>query len=76
MGTRLWQAIGATFHAFGLVANLFILAIFYFLIFGPFALVVRLLGRDFLGLRRGERETFWTTRRAEEPSLERAKRQA
>ena len=76
MGTRLWQAICATFHAFGLVVNLFILAIFYFLIFGPFALVVRLLGRDFLGLRRAERETFWTTRRAEEPSLERAKRQA
>ena len=76
MGTRLWQGIRAVFHAIGLAVNVLVLAIFYFLIFGPFALVVRLFGRDLLGLRRADRQTFWAKRRAETPSLDRARHQA
>ena len=76
MASRLWQGICAVSHGVGLAVNFIILAIFYFLIFGPFALVARLLGRDFLGLRHGDRESFWAEREAEKPSLERARRQS
>jgi hypothetical protein len=76
VGKALWHGIKRFFHALGLVQNFLILAIFYFLLFGPFALIARLSGRDFLGIRRSDRASFWRTRPAEDLSLARARRQS
>ena len=73
---KLWEGICAVGHAIGLVVNFIILAIFYFAIFGPFALIARLFSRDPLGLRGADRESFWTPREPEDTSLERARRQS
>ncbi|MBL7223042.1 MAG: hypothetical protein ISS72_04240 [Candidatus Brocadiae bacterium] len=73
---KLWQGIRAIGHGIGLVANFVVLAVFYFLIFGPFALVIRLFRRDMLGLGGAERQSFWVPREPDEPSLERARRQS
>jgi len=76
VGKRLWNGIKKVFHALGLAQNFILLAVFYFVLFGPFALVGRLTGRDFLGIRDPERKSFWKKRRAVEPTLERARRQS
>ena len=76
VGKRLWSGVKRAFHALGLAQNFIFLAIFYFLLFGPMALVARLTGRDFLGLRHPDRESFWQKRPPEDLSLERAKRQS
>jgi len=73
---KLWAKIKQFFHKLGLVQNFIILAIFYFALFGPLAILVRLAGRDFLGLRPRGRESFWHKRRQVEVSLERARRQS
>jgi hypothetical protein len=73
---KLWSGIKRFFHGLGLVQNFILLSIFYFLLFGPLALIVRLTGRDLLGLRARGRESFWVKRRKVEPSLERARRQS
>jgi len=73
---KLWQGICGLFHAVGLVANFVLLTLFYFLIFGPFALVARAMRRDLLGLGGRERDSFWTKRPPEQASLERARRQS
>ena len=76
MGKALWHGIRRFFHALGLVQNFLLLAIFYFLLFGPFALIARLTGRDFLGIRPSDQPSFWRPRPAEAPSLARARRQS
>jgi len=77
MGTTLWQGLKKVFHALGVVQNFVLLAVFYFLLFGPMALLIRLFRRDLLGLRRRrECETFWQPRPPEQTSLERARRQS
>ncbi|MFW6161246.1 MAG: SxtJ family membrane protein [Planctomycetota bacterium] len=73
---KLWQGVLGVGHAIGLVVNFLILGVFYFLIFGPFALLARLFARDPLDLARDGRESFWSPREPEEPSLERARRQS
>ena len=73
---KVWQGIRAVFHALGLAVNVIVLAVFYFLIFGPFALLARLFSRDPLALRAAGRQSFWVSRELDEPSLERARRQS
>ena len=73
---KLWQGICAVGNAVGLVVNLVILAVFYFLIFGPFALLARLFSRDPLDLRGANRESYWCPREPEDTSLDRARRQS
>jgi len=73
---KLWQGIRAVGHGIGLAVNAAILAVFYFFIFGPFALVARLFARDPLTLRDDGRESFWQAREPKEPSLERARHQS
>jgi len=73
---KLWQGVCAIGHGIGLAVNAVILAVFYFLIFGPFALLARLFSRDPLTLRDATRASFWQPRETEEPSLERARRQS
>ncbi len=72
----LWRGIKRLFHGLGLVQNVLLLAVFYFLLFGPMALIVRLVKRDMLDIRGSDRPSFWTRRPPEEPSLERARRQS
>jgi len=76
VGKTIWHGIKRFFHGLGLVQNFVLLAIFYFLLFGPFALIIRLTGCDLLGLRHGDRESFWRPRPQIEPSLERARHQS
>ena len=76
MRHKLWTCLKQFFHKLGLVQNFIILAVFYFLLFGPFAIVSRLFKRDLLGLRTRGRESFRHKRRQTDPSLERARRQS
>jgi len=76
LARHLWRAVRKGFHALGLAQTFVLLALFYFLLFGPFALIARLSGRDFLGLRRAEGASFWRKRPPEQPTLERARRQS
>ncbi len=73
---KLWYGICTVGHGIGLVVNAVILALFYFLVFGPFALFARLFSGDALALRCGDRPSFWCARRPDEASLERARRQS
>ena len=76
MWQKLWAKIKRFFHKVGLVQNFVLLAVFYFVLFGPLAILVRLAGRDLLHLKPGSRESFWHKRRQIEPTLERARRQS
>jgi Na+-driven multidrug efflux pump len=76
VGKSIWQAIKTAFHGLGLVTNFLLLAVFYFLPIGVYAIIARLLGRDFLDIRRHDQASFWKKRPAEQPTLERARRQS
>ena len=76
MGKKLWRGVKRVFHALGLVQNLVLLGVFFFVLFGPMALLIRLFRRDMLALRGGDRKSFWLPRPPEDTSLERAKRQS
>jgi len=73
---KLWASIKRFFHKVGLVQNFVLLAVFYFVLFGPLAILVRLTGRDLLNLKEKGTESLWHKRRQVEPSLERARRQS
>jgi hypothetical protein len=76
VGKKLWRGIQQTFHAIGLAETFVLLALFYFLILGPVALIARVARRDFLGLKGRGRDSFWRKRPPEQISLERARRQS
>lgn len=76
MGKTIWHGIKRFFHGLGLVQNFLLLAVFYFVLFGPMALVARLAMRDLLDIHHPDRESFWKPRPAEEPSLKRARHQS
>ena len=76
MAKKLWLGIKKVFHTLGLVTNFILLALFYFVPVGIYALFARLARRDFLDVRSGDRQSFWKPRRLEEPTLERARRQS
>lgn len=59
----------------GLAVSFIVLAVFYFLLLTPLALIFRLMGRDVLGLRfKSEATTYWE-KRTGSPPLERYFRQ-
>jgi hypothetical protein len=70
-----WGALGRAVRWAGDLNVRALLSLFYVLIFGPFALVVR-VGRDPLGIERGARKG-WRPRHDQEPlTLDRATRQS
>jgi len=76
VGKKLWSGIKKVFHTLGLITNFILLAAFYFVPIGVYALFARLARRDFLDIRDGSRPSFWKPRRPDEPTLERARRQS
>ena len=62
---RGWRALA---HALGWVNTRVLLAVVYFLVFAPIALVLRIAGKDPLERRRDPgRATYWRTREPAEP---------
>ena len=57
---HLWQRLGLLLHT---ITNPLILGALFYLIFTPFAIVLRLLGKDYLRLRWDDRaESYWLQR--------------
>jgi len=69
-----WQVWKARAHDIGQFQSRVLLTVFYFTIFVPFALLMRLFG-DPLHLRRGTRNTNWCEWAAREPGIDAARRQ-
>ena len=62
---RVWTALGVLLHK---VTNPIILGVFFYLIFTPFGALLRLLGKDFLRLKRlPEAESYWILRQPPGP---------
>jgi hypothetical protein len=69
---RSWMAFA---HVVGVVQNFILLTLLYFLILGPIALCLRLLGRDLLALRGDDRATSYCPKDHVPADLERCERQ-
>ncbi len=69
---RSWMAFA---HVVGVVQNFILLTLLYFLLFGPIALCLRLLGHDLLGLRRDDRASLYFPKDHVPTDLERCERQ-
>lgn len=59
----------------GRVNAMVFLTIFYFLLIGPAALVLKVFGRDLLGRRAEDRASYWYDKEQEAVSVERSKHQ-
>jgi hypothetical protein len=61
-----WTLLGIALHK---ITNPIILGIFFYLVIAPFGYVLRLLGKDFLRLRRApEAESYWIPRQPPGPA--------
>ena len=60
----LWVGWSVVAFPIGWVVSTVILGVLYFGVFTPIGLVFRLLGRDALGLRRADVQTYWKPRPA------------
>jgi len=61
-------------YALGYVNSRIILTLFYFLVFVPYGVISRLVGRDPLQLRQRDLESYWTPRTATRQSKEQFER--
>ena len=52
-----------------------LLTLFYFIVIGPIALVLKVIGKDFLERRTNGSPTYWKLREQSEQNLESASRQ-
>ena len=68
---RGWMAFA---YALGYVNSRIILTLFYFLVFVPYGVISRLVGRDPLQLRQRDLESYWTPRTATRQSKEQFER--
>jgi|GEM_PF-1793556 hypothetical protein len=57
----------------GLVNTHLLLFLVYWLVFGPFSLALKLLGKDHLRLRPRQADSYWLPREPDEPTIERAR---
>ena len=65
---RAWTALGVMLHK---IANPVILGILFYLVFTPFGWLLRLVGKDFLRLKREpEMESYWILRQPPGPEPE------
>jgi hypothetical protein len=62
-------------HLLAFVNTRILLSIIFVLIIGPIAVISRLLGADFLGVRRVSVKSFWKVRESIPPTIESARRQ-
>lgn len=76
---KLWSWIYDKWMAFArvlaFVNTRIILSLFFILIIGPFALILKLVGKDFLQRKIDSSSSFWKTRDSAEHTLENAARQ-
>ena len=61
--------------ALGKINALVLLTLVYFLLIGPAALVLRILGKDLLDCTAGNEPSYWYKRESEELTIERSKQQ-
>jgi hypothetical protein len=65
---RLWTALGLLL---GRIVNPIVTSVLFFVVFTPGAILMRLLGKDLLGLRDGEdRTSYWSKRQSPGPEPE------
>jgi len=67
-----WKRVA---HKIGVFQTKVLVTLFYFLLLGTAALVLKILRRDLLGVRGEGKGTFWHEHESHEPTLERCKRQ-
>jgi phosphotransferase system glucose/maltose/N-acetylglucosamine-specific IIC component len=61
-------------HALGWVNSRVLLTVLFYGVFAPYGFLSRVLGRDPLRRRKGEEETYWTTRKTTRQSAEQFER--
>lgn len=59
----------------GIINTNILLTVFYILIIGPTALLIKLFGKDLLDRKAEDRNSFWYKKEHAGPDLERSKRQ-
>ncbi len=69
---RAWYKLGILL---GKIVSPVVMGLIFFLLITPIALVTRMLGRDELRLKRGNRNTYWIDRSPPGPSSESFKNQ-
>lgn len=62
---RLWLRLGAIL---GMIVSPLVLAVIFFLLVTPIALIARLLGRDELRLKRPSGKSYWVARALPQPN--------
>ncbi|OGC78648.1 MAG: hypothetical protein A2Z27_00085 [candidate division Zixibacteria bacterium RBG_16_50_21] len=73
--SRVWLKWKALALRIARVQTLVLLSLFYFTIFGLYALILRLLGRDLLDKKWPKNKSFWKNREKLTVDLESAKHQ-
>lgn len=77
------QKLGSTLYrwwmqfarALAFVNTRIILTLVYVLLLAPVALLLRLMGKDYLDRRLGGEESYWKAKESVDPTLEQSKRQ-
>lgn len=73
---KIWSGIKAFSKKVAYVQSLIILTLFYFLVIGPFSIVLRFFGKDLLNKRwKDKKSSFWMKKEESEVNLENARRQ-
>jgi len=73
---KLWSGIKAFSRKVAYIQSLLILTLFYFLVIGPFSIVIRFFGRDLLNKRwKDKKASYWVKKEKIEVNLENARRQ-
>jgi len=73
--SRFWVKWKAFSRRLAKIQTIILLTLFYFTLFGFYALILKLLGKDLLDKNWKKNKSFWMEKPSQEESLERAKRQ-
>ncbi len=72
----IWSGIKAFSKKVAYVQAIIILTLFYFLVIGPFSLIMRLFGKDRLNKKwKDDKVSYWIEKEKVEANLENARRQ-
>ncbi len=72
----IWSGIKAFSKKIAYVQAIIILTLFYFLVIGPFSVVMRFFGKDLLNKKwKDDKVSYWVEKEKVEANLENARRQ-
>ena len=73
---KTWSGIKSFSRKVAYVQSIIILTLFYFLMIGPFSVVIRILGKDLLNKKwKDKKKSYWIKKEKLEVNLENTRRQ-